>query len=232
MLGAGRGRGLSELFTGTAQVGDVLSPAANLPRLKVITPGFDTARAASAIEQAGMKLVIDDLLDKAKYVIIEAQSVGENADTFGVARFAEAAIVAVEIGRSRPTDIADCGARLGRLGANVLGTAILPAGPISRRAKSAASAGSPPAPPAPPPDRSYVGSIKRYEMQQDQAAPAAEPAASTPMWTASTPKASGSRPDFTPATATRGPRETMPMPRVKPGEREGYPNPADPATGD
>jgi Mrp family chromosome partitioning ATPase len=246
MLGAGRARGLSEVLTGAAEPGDVLFPPADLPRLRVITPGFEVARATSAIAQSAMKHVIDELLDDARYVIIEVQSVGENADTFSLARFAEAAIVAVEVGRSRPRDIADCATRLGRLGAKVLGTAILPAAPISRRAKSAASSPEPPA--EPPQERSYIGSISRYEMHQDRAtpaaataaspaaahtaAPAAEPTASASIWTAGTPTASGSRPDFTPATAQHGLRETMPMPRIMPGEREAYPNPADPATGD
>jgi capsular polysaccharide biosynthesis protein/Mrp family chromosome partitioning ATPase len=246
ILGAGRARGLSEVLTGAARPGDVLFPPADLPRLRVITPGFDVARATSAIQQSAVKHVIDDLRAEAKYVIIEVQSVGENSDTFSLARFADAAIVAVEVGRSRPRDIADCATRLGRLGAKVLGTAILPAGPISRRAKSTASSA---APPAAPQDRSYEGSIRRYEMRQDQAAPTAAPAvpaptaaptaeptappsASAPSWTAGTPTVSGSRPDFTPAAATHGIKETMPMPRYMPGEREGYPNSADPATGD
>src|SRR6266568_1698998 len=200
LLGASRGRGLAEVITGAASVTDVLSDAFSRPRLRVVTPGIDVARATAAVQESTVKRAINDLLADARYVIIEVQSMGENSDTFGLARFAEAAVMAVEVERSRPADIAACAERLNRLGARVLGTAVVAAGLLSRRTKI------PEPPQNRPQDRPYASSIKSYETPADQ-------------------------PEFTPSTI-RGLRETMPIPMVKPGKRGGYPNPADPATGD
>src|SRR6266700_3679423 len=200
LLGASRGRGLAEEITGAASVTDVLSDAFSRPRLRVVTPGIDVARATAAVQESTVKRAINDLLADARYVIIEVQSMGENSDTFGLARFAEAAVMAVEVERSRPADIAACAERLNRLGARVLGTAVVAAGLLSRRTKI------PEPPQNRPQDRPYASSIKSYETPADQ-------------------------PEFTPSTI-RGLRETMPIPMVKPGKRGGYPNPADPATGD
>lgn len=245
MLGTGRGRGLSEVLTGAARANDVLIPVADLPMLRVVTPGFDIARGAAAIQQSQMRHAVGELLSEARYVVIEVQSAGENSDTFSVAHLAEAAIVAAEIGRTKPQDLADCASRLERLGTRVLGTAILPAGPVFRRAK-----GAQPPPAAPPPqESSYAGSISRYEMQQaksaagqdqaaaDRTAPAQGPsgtqsAGPAPVWTAGAPKVSGREYTATSTSAPRGLKETAPMPRVQGGEHDAYPNPADPATGD
>jgi hypothetical protein len=216
------------VITDAASATDVLTPA-DVPGLEVLSPGLDIGRAALTIQQATMQRAVGDLLDDARYVVIEVQSVGDNSDTFGLAHFAEAAIIAVEVGRSRPDDVADCAGRLTRLGARVLGTAVVPAGTSAagsrqeRRAESARPASYAPAP-APsrapatpagqPPDRSFADSIKHYEMPPR---PAAGP---------------GGAPRLFEASSVGGVKETAPMPRLTAGEREGYPNPPDPATGD
>jgi capsular polysaccharide biosynthesis protein len=222
LLGASRGRGLSEVLTGSASATEVLTGVPDVPGLAVIPPGLDVARAAALMRDAPMKRAVGDLIDQARYVVIEVQSVGENADTFGLAHFADASIVAVEVGRSRPDDISECAKRLERLGTPVLGTAVVPPVPIpsaarkGRRAEPARSAA--PAAPAvlaePAQDKPFVGSIKRYEMQPGQ------------------PAGPDQRPQFIAAPFASGMKETKPAPRMGAGERDGYPNPADPATGD
>jgi len=223
LLGANRGRGLSEVLTGAANVKEVLAAVKDVPRLRVIAPGLDAARAAVVMQQATVRQAVGDLLAVVRYVIIEVQSVGDNSDTFSLAHFADAAIIAVELGRSRPDDIADCANRLDRLGARVLGTAIVPAGPVSREARKAAP---------PPQDRPYVGAIKPYELTPEPGSLARDP--QKPIWNAGAPKPSGAAqeaPNFNQASAG-GMKETMPRPRFTPHERGVYPNPADPATGD
>ena len=133
LLGVYRGRGLSEVLTGAARVSEVANPAGDQPRLRIITPGLDTSRAILAMQQAKLKRLISDALDDARYVVIEVQSLGEDSDSFGLSQFAEVAILAVQIERSRPADITDCVLRLGRLGTPVLGTAIVRPGALSAR---------------------------------------------------------------------------------------------------
>ena len=73
-----------------------------------------------------------------------------------------------------------------------------------------------------------LSAIKRYDDAPDQV-----PGQQAPIWTAATPKVSGSQQRTTRRPRhPRSPKETWPMPRVAATERDGFPNPADPATGD
>jgi Mrp family chromosome partitioning ATPase len=220
LLGAHRGRGLSEVLMGAARVSEVANPAGELPRLRVITPGLDVSRAVLDMQQAKLKRLISDAQDDARFVVIEVQSAGESSDSLSLAQFAETAIVVVEVERSRPADIVDCVQRLGRLGTPVLGTTILRPGPLSVR-KAAA--------PAP-----YAGSTARATARADRISPGHAASAGPVVWTPGTPKVSGEVSDITAASksAARGVNETMPMPRFTASERDRYPSPADPATGD
>jgi capsular polysaccharide biosynthesis protein/Mrp family chromosome partitioning ATPase len=229
LLGIARGRGLSELLAGAAEVSELLRQVADRPRLGLLAPGFEAERAVTAMQHAKVQRIISELLDHVRYVVIEVQSVGENSDTFTIAQFAEAAIVVVEAERSRPADIADCVRRLGLLGTSVLGTAVIPGTPTARKSQVQVQAqGYSQSQRAPlPQDRSDLGASKRYDMQPDRG-----PGQQAPIWTASSPKVSGSQQRTATAAAPRNPKETWPMPRVAATERDGFPNPADPATGD
>jgi hypothetical protein len=66
-------------------------------------------------------------------VVIEANAMGSGADAFILAEFADAAIVAIEVARTRRRDAADCLRRLGRLHTTVLGAAVVPASGRRRR---------------------------------------------------------------------------------------------------
>ena len=219
LLGIARGRGLSELLAGAAEVSELLRQVADRPRLGLLAPGFEAERAVSAMQHAKVQRIIGELLDHVRYVVIEVQSVGENSETFSMTQFAEATIVAVEAERSQPADIADCVRRLGLMGTRALGTVVIPATPAARKSQVQGASAQ---------DRSDRNAIKRYDQQPDHA-----PGMQAPIWNAGTPKVSGSSQQHAaPAAAARNPRETWPMPRVAATEREGFPNPADPATGD
>jgi Mrp family chromosome partitioning ATPase len=222
LLRAHRGSGLSEVLMGAARVSEVATPAGDLPRLRVITPGLDVPRAVLDMQQAKLKRLISDAQDDARFVVIEVQSAAEGADSFSLAQFAEAAIVVVEVERSRPGNVADCVQRLARLGTPVLGTAVLRPGPLSARNAR---------PDAPPP---YAGSTRRAKAGLDQASPGLAAPAGPVVWTPGTPKVSGELSDFSSSStsAPRGMKETMPMPRLAANERDRYPSSADPATGD
>jgi uncharacterized protein involved in exopolysaccharide biosynthesis/Mrp family chromosome partitioning ATPase len=217
LLGVTRGRGLSDVLTGAARVSEVAAPAGDLPRLRVITPGIDASRAILAMQQAKLKRLFSDVLDDARYVVIEVQSLGENSDAFGLAQFAETAIIAVEVQRSRRDDIASCVRRLSHLGTPVLGTAVLrPSGSAPRRARSEATVQVP---------YSQAGWT---EQEPDPVFATDAPASGPAVWTPGRPKVSGDMPDYPKASAPRRVTETRPMPRTDPGR---YPGSADPASG-
>ena len=219
LLGIARGRGLSELLAGAAEVSELLRQVADRPRLGLLAPGFEAERAVSAMQHAKVARIVGELLDHVRYVVIEVQSVGENSDTFSLAQFAEAAIVAVEVERSLTADVADAVRRLGMLGTRVLGAAVIPGTPAARKSQNQNV--------PPPPDRPDRGGVTRYDLPPDYV-----PGQQAPIWTAGTPKVSGSQQHAATAAAARNPNQTWPMPRVAGTDREGFPNPADPATGD
>jgi Mrp family chromosome partitioning ATPase len=222
LLGVSRGRGLSEVLTGAARVSEVAAPAGDLPRLRIITPGIDASRAVLAMQQAKLKRLFSDVLDDAKYVVVEVQSLGENSDAFGLAQFAEAAVVVAEVQRSRREDIADCVSRLTRLRTPVLGTVVLrPTGGGLRRAR-----------PEGPVRVPYSGGISRPEPEPDPIFASDLPANGPAVWTPGVPKVSGDSHDYPSAPAPRGVKETRPLPRVTASERDRYPGSADPASGD
>ncbi|HEX2321325.1 MAG TPA: Wzz/FepE/Etk N-terminal domain-containing protein [Streptosporangiaceae bacterium] len=222
LLGVSRGRGLSEVLTGAARVSEVAAPTGDLPRLRVITPGIDASRAVLAMQQAKLKRLFSDVMDDARYVVIEVQSLGENSDAFGLAQFAEAAVVAVEVERSSRDDIVDCVRRLSRLRTPLLGTVVLRRGGGGmRRARSDAPVRAP-----------YAGAVVSPEPEPDPVFDGGMQASGPAHWTPGVPKVSGSTSDYSSAPAPRGIRETRPLPRVTASERDRYPGSPDPASGD
>jgi Mrp family chromosome partitioning ATPase len=221
LLGVSGGPGLSEVLTGAARVSEVAAPAGDLPRLRIITPGVDASRAVLAMQQAKLKRLFSDVLDDARYVVVEVQSLGENSDTFGLAQFAEAAVVAVEIERSTRDDILDCVRRLSRLRTPVLGSVVLRPGGRLRRSRPESHARVP-----------YAGPVMRPEPEPDPVFASDTPPSGPTVWTPGVPKVSGDRQDYPSMSAPRRVRETRPLPRMTATERDRYPGPADPASGD
>lgn len=219
LLGVTRGRGLAEVLTGAARVSEVSAPAGDLPRLRVITPGIDTSRAVLAMQHAKLKRLISDVLDDARHVVIEVQSLGENSDAFGLAQFAEAAIVSVEVPRSRRDDIFDCVLRLSRLGTPALGTTVLrPVGGAPRRPRTEVPVGVP-----------YSSPARR---EPDPMFGSDMPATGPAVWKPGVPKVSGDIQGYASPSAPRRQSETGPPPRVSASERNRYQGSADPASGD
>jgi capsular polysaccharide biosynthesis protein/Mrp family chromosome partitioning ATPase len=121
------GRGLAEVLAGTASLSEVMRKAPGTTRLQVITAGADTSVALSGVERDVIRRVVADLSLDARFVIIEASAVGDAAETFGLAEFADAAIVAIEESATRRSDVEDCLNRLDRLGTIAVGAAVIPA---------------------------------------------------------------------------------------------------------
>ena len=223
LLGVTRGRGLSDVLTGTARVSEVAAQVGDLPRLRVITPGIDASRAVLAMQQAKLKRLFSDVLDDARYVVIEVQSLGENSDAFGLAQFAEAAILAVEVERAQRDDIVSCVRRLSHLGTPVLGTAVLrPGGPAPRKAARPDVAVQLP----------YNALPRRAEPETDPAVAGESSASGSAVWTPGAPVASSDISDYTQSAGARRIKDTRPIPRVSTTDPGRYPGSADPASGD
>ena len=113
----------------------------------MITPGVDASAPLSGMRHESTRRMLDDLRSDARYVVIEASAVGGGADAFILAEFADAAIVAIEVARTRRRDAADCLRRLERLRTTVLGAAVVPASGRRRRERPLPGADEVTAPP-------------------------------------------------------------------------------------
>ena len=98
LLGVGAARGLAEVLGGTATVAEVTRQAADISRLEVITPGRDPAAAPGQVRHDVTERLVDGLRRDARYVIICGLASGDGADTFGLAEFADAALVVTRAG--------------------------------------------------------------------------------------------------------------------------------------
>ena len=127
LLGLGEGEGLAELIAGNATVRDVVQGPAGMPGLWVITPGADPSLAFYHLQHDTARALTSQLRRDARYVIIEAQSADDGADTFALGEFADAALVTIEVARSTKSEATECVRRLRQLRTPVLGAAILPA---------------------------------------------------------------------------------------------------------
>ena len=127
LLGLGEGEGLAELIAGNATVRDVVQGPAGMPGLWVITPGADPSLAFYHLQHDTARALTSQLRRDARYVIIEAQSADDGADTFALGEFADAALVTIEVERTTKTEATECVRRLRQLRTPVLGAAILPA---------------------------------------------------------------------------------------------------------
>jgi capsular polysaccharide biosynthesis protein len=122
----GQGRGLAEVLGGNATVSEVARRPADFPRLRVVTPGVDTSFALYNFQHDATRDLIAELRRSYPFVVIEAQASGEGGDTFALAEFADAALIAVEVGKTRRIEVAECLRRLDRLRTTVLGAILIP----------------------------------------------------------------------------------------------------------
>lgn len=131
MAGTVDGRGFAELLAGSAAVADVTRRTADQPLLRVITPGLDAAGAVYDMRHDRVQRIMRDLRREVRYVVIDVPPPSLDADTFSVAEFADAAVLAVGAGTARPSDVTDCVQRLERIRTAVLAAVLVP--PANRR---------------------------------------------------------------------------------------------------
>jgi capsular polysaccharide biosynthesis protein/MinD-like ATPase involved in chromosome partitioning or flagellar assembly len=127
LFGLEPGEGLAELVAGDAVVREVARAPAGIPGLWVITPGADTSLAIYNFQHDKAHALTSQLRRDARYVVIEAQATEEGADTFALSEFADAAILTVEVSRTKTPEAADCVRRLRLLRTPLLGAVVGPA---------------------------------------------------------------------------------------------------------
>lgn len=125
MLGVSVMPGLSDLLAGRVSLVRVLQRTPRIPSLRVITTG-GAATAAGLMQSQRMRDTLETLRRQAGYIVIEAPSTSSSADAQSLASLADAAILAVELRRSRRPALLDAAEQLRRVGTPLLGAVVLP----------------------------------------------------------------------------------------------------------
>ena len=125
LFGLASGRGLAEVLAGLATVGEVARGPAGAPGLWVIPPGADPSLAEDHLQHDTVQALTAQLRRDARFVVIEAQSGEDGADTRALAEFADAALLVVEAQRTTQIEGQACIRRLRQMRTQLLGTAVL-----------------------------------------------------------------------------------------------------------
>jgi MinD-like ATPase involved in chromosome partitioning or flagellar assembly len=113
------------------------------PRLKVITPGSDTAEAED-LRQDAVERLLNGLRGEAHWVVIESPTVASGPDVYTLAHVADAAVLVTELPRTRIDQVLDSVEHLDKMGTTVLGTVLLPSPASSGKRSPSAPAESTP----------------------------------------------------------------------------------------
>jgi uncharacterized protein involved in exopolysaccharide biosynthesis/Mrp family chromosome partitioning ATPase len=125
MFGVSATPGLSDLLAGRVSLARVLQRTPRIPSLRVITTG-GAATAAGLMQSQRLRDTLETLRGQGGYVVIEAPSTSSSADAQSLASLADAAILAVELRRSRRPALLDAAEQLQRVGTPLLGAVVLP----------------------------------------------------------------------------------------------------------
>jgi hypothetical protein len=125
MLGVRATPGLSDLLAGRITLAKAMQRTPRIPSLRVITTG-GVATAAGLMQSQRLRDTLQTLRNQAGYVVIEAPSTSSSADAQSLASLADAAILAVELRRSRRPALLDAAEQLRRVGTPLLGAVVLP----------------------------------------------------------------------------------------------------------
>ncbi|BCJ44423.1 hypothetical protein GCM10010168_12370 [Actinoplanes ianthinogenes] len=125
MLGVAATPGLSDLLAGRVALSRALQRTPRIPSLRVITTG-GTATAAGLMQSQRLRDTLDALRRQGGYVVVEAPSTSSSADAQSLASLADAAILAVELRRTRRPALVDATEQLQRVGTRLLGAVVLP----------------------------------------------------------------------------------------------------------
>jgi len=153
------------VLAGRVPLGKAVQRAPRQPRLSVLTTG-GTASAGGLLQSQALRDALGALRRQAEYVIVEAPSTSMSADAQSVASLADAAIIAIELRRTRYADVTDAAEQLRRIGTPLLGAVVLP--------KLVRNRDEPPPAPAPAdePDAADQADLLEELARLDDASPA------------------------------------------------------------
>ncbi|NUO55982.1 MAG: lipopolysaccharide biosynthesis protein [Hamadaea sp.] len=174
MVGVQPTPGLSDVICGRVALSTALQRAPRTPHLRVLATGA-TASAAGLLQSQALRDILAHLRTQCDYLIIEAPSTEASADAQSLAGVADAAIVAIELRRTRYPQVADAAEQLRRVGTVLLGSVVVP------RLKPFVPTPAPA--PATPPSAALVEDTQHFQRlddaklaELDAAAPATAPA--------------------------------------------------------
>jgi len=125
MLGLPSSPGLTDLLAVGSPIRDAGEQVAVAPRLRVITPGSAAKIGTEDLQQDAVEGLMASLRSMARWIIVEAPSVTSGPDAYTLAQAADAAILVVEVPRTRSDQVLASIEYLDRMGASVFGTALL-----------------------------------------------------------------------------------------------------------
>lgn len=126
MLGLYDGPGLAETLLERVEPDEVEQRAGEIPSLRVIPPGQEGELAADLLQREAMAKMIARLRRTCRYLVIEAPSTSAGADAQALADLADAAVIVVEVPKTRYDQVRDAARRLDRMGAAVVGAVTVP----------------------------------------------------------------------------------------------------------
>ncbi|TQN37555.1 capsular polysaccharide biosynthesis protein [Blastococcus colisei] len=119
--------GLAEVLVGRATAADAMRSVPSLPDLQVLGPGRDRDLAAELLQTSAPRALIDDLLETATWVVMEAPATDAGADAQTLARYADFALLVVQVNVTTTQAIVDARAQFESMRTPVVGAAVLPA---------------------------------------------------------------------------------------------------------
>ena len=119
------GPGLTDLLADGSPIRDAGEQVAVAPRLRVITPGSAARIGGEDLQQDAVERLMASLRSMARWIIVEAPSVTSGPDAYTLAQTADTAILVVEVPRTLSDQVLDSVEYLERMGASVLGAAVL-----------------------------------------------------------------------------------------------------------
>jgi capsular polysaccharide biosynthesis protein len=118
--------GVAELLAGKADIAEVVQTPSDLPDLRVVLGGSESAGATAGGKYEARRKLIDELRAMARYVIVEAPLTRERSPVLTLAEFADAAIIVVETSSTKRSDVEGWLAHFKRIRIPVLGAVVVP----------------------------------------------------------------------------------------------------------
>jgi capsular polysaccharide biosynthesis protein/MinD-like ATPase involved in chromosome partitioning or flagellar assembly len=116
--------GIAELLAGERQIDSVARRLPAVPSLRIIGLGRDPDRADALLQTRSPRKLIDQLLQTASFVVIEASATTNGPDAQTLANVAELAVLVVESAETTAREVLDACAQLESMHTAVLGAVI------------------------------------------------------------------------------------------------------------